>query len=250
MNQDIHENSHQDVNPELQDAPVDRLAEEHAQAATNARKLKRKILIGILVIIVFAAVSIPLISLIDNTGNIADSAIGQAPSRPTSVIWATPDYDRTINIREDPDYLKLKRMVFLKQDNREFGITESDLDEQTPAVRVLFELVNTLIDGDADTYNALFSERYYTKNGGEAEDPFTMQRVYDIHIEEIRVRLADNETPYTEYIYALEYKINRNDGTYRVDIGHDASRTQYFVLTDREGDVKIDRLVYMNTKYS
>ncbi len=212
-------------------------------------KMKRKVATAVIIMVIFVAVAIPLIALLDSAVKKQAEAPAGIPSRPSSVIWAEPDYDRKINIRTDPSYLALNRNISLKQGNRTFTIVASDLKNQTPAVGVLYNLVNTLIDGDADAYNALFSERYFEENGGDTEDPFTMQRVYDILIEEIReattVTDGDHGT-YTEYIYSLEYKINRNDGTYRVDIGHDSSRTQYFMLTDREGDVKIDRLMYMN----
>ena len=37
-------------------------------------------------------------------------------------------------------------------------------------------------------------------------------------------------------------KINRNDGTLRNDMGSDCFRTQYFLITNRDGDLKIDTI--------
>ena len=45
----------------------------------------------------------------------------------------------------------------------------------------------------------------------------------------------------TRYTYALEYKIHKNNGTFRNDIGED-QKTQYIVITDREGTLKIDAI--------
>ena len=230
-----------------ENTPVNQFEEDGRRAAEAARKLKKRIIIGIVLAVVFAAVAIPLISLLDKSGDDGDSTSVQKPPKNPSVIFATPDYDRRIDIRTDPSYLALNRTVRLRRGQYTTVITEDDLSSLSPAVGVLYALVESIIDGDAEAYNALFSDRYYAQEGAEPEDPFTMQRVYDIVIEELREQSVTDATDgqYAEYIYSVEYKINRNDGTYRVDIGHDASRAQYFVLTDRDGEVKIDRLVYL-----
>ena len=44
---------------------------------------------------------------------------------------------------------------------------------------------------------------------------------------------------YTKFIYAVEYQINENNGTFRRDIG-DGSRPQYLVVTNRTGEWKIE----------
>ena len=234
------------MNQPPENPSVNQFEEEGRKAAEAAKKLKKRVVLGIILAVIFVAVAIPLLTLLDKTKD-DGNATNVKPSKPSSVIFETPDYDRTVNIRTDPSYLALNRAVRLKRGQHTTVITEDDLAMLSPAVGVLYELIESIINGDAETYNALFSDRYYTEDGAEPEDPFTMQRVYDIVIEELREQAATDTTDgkYTEYIYSVEYKINRNDGTYRVDIGHDASRAQYFVLTDRSGDVKIDRLVYL-----
>ena len=236
------------MNETPENLPSGNTFEEAGRAAAEAaRKLKRRIIIGIVLLVAFLAAAIPLISLLDKAEAEPDSMSAQKPAKPSSVIFYTPDYDRKVDIRKDPSYLELNRAVRLKREQYTVVITENDLNSQSPAVGVLWDLINAVINGDAYAYNALFSERYYAEEGVEPEDPFTMQRVYDVVIEEIREQTVSDSVDgkYNEYVYALEYKINRNDGTYRTDIGHDASRTQYFLLTDREGEVKIDRLLYL-----
>ena len=226
---------------------VDQFEKERFVAIEASRKLKRRLLIGALITVVLLVGAVSLLSLFDEkTDEKTGGVSAQKPSKPSSVIFATPDYDRTVDIRTDPSYLELNRTVRLKRGQYTVVITEDDLVSHSPAVGVLYELVETIIDGNADAHNALFSDLYFTENDGEPEKPFTMQRIYDIVITEIREQTVTNDgEEYTEYIYSLEYKINRNDGTYRVDIGHDASRPQYFMLTNRSGEVKIDRLVYV-----
>ena len=234
------------MNQAPENPPVNQFEEEGRRAVAAAKKLKRRVVLGIVLAVVFVAVSIPLLTLLDKAED-DGGATNVKPSKPSSVIFYTPDYDRTVDIRTDSSYLALNRAVRLKRGQHTTVITEDDLATLSPAVGVLYEMIEAVISGDADTYNALFSDRYYTEEGGEPEDPFTMQRIYDIVIEEIREQSVTSaaDGKYTEYIYSVEYKINRNDGTYRVDIGHDASRPQYFMLTDREGDVEIDRLMYL-----
>ncbi len=226
-----------------------RFEEEGRRAEEAGRRLKRRILIVMVAMVVFAVVAIPLMTLLDRAlGEKEDPEQPYTPpQRPTGVLWATPDYDRLIDIRKDPDYLALDRDVRLSHGEVTKTLEPSKMSSYSPAVKVLYDLVQALIDGDADAYNALFSERYAMDVGmPDLEAPFTMQRVYNIVITEVEERTVSTaaDGKYTEYLYKLEYMINRNDGTYRVDIGHDASRPQYFMLTDREGEVLIDALRY------
>ncbi len=229
-----------------QTAPVNQFEEAGSIAAEASRKLKRKIIIALVAMVAFAAIAIPLISLLD--GNNADGDDPYKPSKPGSVIFYTPDYDRLVDIRKDPDYLNLDRDIYLVRGEVKKAIPEDRISSQSPAVQVLYQLVQALIDGDADAYNALFSERYAADPDMlPLEAPFTMQRIYDIVITEVEERSMSSaeDGKYTEYLYKLEYKISRNDGTYRVDIGHDTSGSQYFQLSDREGTVLIDALRYI-----
>ncbi len=234
-----------EASSEKRETPSNSYAEEGLRAAEATRKLKRKIIIGIVSMMVFAVVAILLIALLE--GGDKEDTEPYKPSKPGTVIFYTPDYDRLIDIRKDPDYLELDRDLYLVRDGNKKAISPNKLSSYSPAVQVLYALVQALIDGDADAYNALFSERYAANpKMPELEAPFTMQRIYNIQITEVEERTVTTaeDGKYTEYLYQLEYMISRNDGTYRVDIGHDASRPQYFMLTDRDGKVLIDALRY------
>ena len=56
-----------------------------------------------------------------------------------------------------------------------------------------------------------------------------------------------NGDNYTKSIYTLEYQINKNNGTFRRDIG-DGSKQQYFVVTNRTGEWLIDSISTPTTK--
>ncbi len=226
--------------------PAPDLQAEADRAREATRKLKRRMLIVIAAMVVFAVVAIPTITFIDRRLNGEDESRPITPPKPDSVIFYTPDYEA--DILEDKEYLALDRDFRLAQGLNTTTLDPDKMNSYSPAVQVLYELVNAVIAGDADAYNALFSDRYVSDpKNPPLEDPFTMQRVYDIVITKEREQaVTDSESgKYNEYIYSVEYKIRKNDGTYRTDIGHDASRPQYFQLTDREGSVKIDRLMYM-----
>ncbi len=217
-----------------------------ADGYAASRKLKRTMLIVIAGMVVFAVVAIILINWIDEKEQGGDSETSYRPGKPAGVIFYEPDYDRTVNILEDPEYLELDRYISLTRGSYTVTLDTDDLSSYSPAVTVLCNLLDAIIRGDADTYNSLFSEVYYATPGNQPENPFTMQRVYHMEIEEISEQevTSDEGVTYTEYKYMLSYEINRNDGTYRVDIGHDVSRPQYFILSDREGEIKIDGIVY------
>ena len=220
--------------------------EEQSRAAREStRRLKRNMIIVLVCMVVFAVVAIPLINVLENIQNGgAEQETGKLP--PSSIIFATPDYE--YDIMEDRDYLQLNRRIY-HCDERS-GLTEELTDKNItgygPAAVVLREAINAIIAGDADAYNALFSEDYFTYH--EPESPFTMQRLYDIKLTLIdETEKADERGKYTQYEYVVEYKIQLNNGTFRTDIGHDESRMQYFVLTSTAaGDVLIDQIVYHN----
>ena len=220
--------------------------EEQSRAAREStRRLKRNMIIVLVCMVVFAVVAIPLINVLENIQNGgAEQETGKLP--PSSIIFATPDYE--YNIMEDRDYLQLNRRIY-HCDERS-GLTEELTDKNItgygPAAVVLREAINAIIAGDADAYNELFSDNYYANHDPEA--PFTMQRLYDIKLTKINESVKSGEKgKYTQYEYEVEYKIRLNDGTYRTDIGHDESKKQYFILSDSvTGDVLIDQILDFN----
>ena len=220
--------------------------EEQSRAAREStRRLKRNMIIVLVCMVAFAVVAIPLINILDKLQNGEDTEeTGKLP--PSSIIFATPDYE--YDIMQDEEYLQLNRRIY-HCDERS-GLTEELTDKNIggygPAARVLREAINAIIAGDADAYNSLFSDNYYANN--EPESPFTMQRLYDIKITKVNETIKSGEKgKYTQYEYEVEYKIRLNDGTFRTDIGHDESKKQYFILSDSvTGEVLIDQILDYN----
>lgn len=219
--------------------------EQSRQARESTRRLKRNMIVVLVCMVVFAVVAIPLINMLDGLQNGGEEEETKKLP-PSSIIFATPDYE--YDIMQDQDYLQLNRRVYHCDDRS--GMTEELTDKNVtgygPAAAVLRAYINAVIAGDADALNALFSENYFANH--EPEPPFTMQRLYDIKLTKINETLVQGEKgKYTQYEYEVEYKIRLNDGTFRTDIGHDESKKQYFVLSDSvTGEVLIDQILEYN----
>lgn len=219
--------------------------EQSRQARESTRRLKRNMIIVLVCMVVFAVVAIPLINLLDGlqTENVEDET---TQKNGNFFIPVTPQYG--YDIMQDEDYLQLNRRIYHCDDRS--GLTEELTDKNAQgygaAAAVLRAYINAVIAGDADAYNALFSDNYFANH--EPEAPFTMQRLYDIKLTKINETTVSGDTgKYTQYEYEVEYKIRLNDGTFRTDIGHDESKKQYFVLSDSvTGEVLIDQILDYN----
>lgn len=222
-----------------------RFAEESDRAQASNRRLKRTMLAVIAGMVVFVIIAIPLIRFLDGLES-GNGGKETKPLPPSSIIFAKPDYD--FDIMKDGEYLELNRRIYHCDERT--GLTEELTDKNITgygaAAAVLRDMIQTIIAGDADGYNELFSENYYANH--EPEAPFTMQRLYDIKLTKVSETTVQGESgKYTQYDYEVEYKIHQNDGTFRTDIGHDESRKQYFVLSDSTADrVLIDQILNYN----
>lgn len=153
-------------------------------------------------------------------------------------IFHEVDFDT--DILSDPEYLALDRSVSLKLGNQTVTIDDGYRSENG-TIEFMLKYLNCIIAGDYNSYKNFFSKLYFeTENVPEI---FTMQRVYEITVEYIsETAVTESNKNYTEYRLSLDYKINRNNGTLRNDMGSDCIRTQYFLITDREGSLMIDTI--------
>ena len=217
--------------------------EQSRQARESTRRLKRNMIIVLVCMAVFAAAAIPLNNMLDGLQNGGE---GEETKKlpPSSIIFATPDYE--YDIMQDSDYLQLDRRIYHCGSGETDVLADKNISGYGAAAEILREYINAVIAGDADALNALFSENYFANH--EAEPPFTMQRLYDIKLtKRNETTIAGEKGKYTQYEYEVEYKIRLNDGTFRTDIGHDESKKQYFVLSDSvTGEVLIDQILNYN----
>ncbi|NLW73775.1 MAG: hypothetical protein GX057_02610 [Clostridiales bacterium] len=208
----------------------------------ETRKLKRIILccfaaMLLFVILYFSAA--PLINMIAKMLEERDKDVYN-PTRQT-IIFHTPDYNE--NIYDDEYYMGLDRSIYYRE--LDTGVTVAieaeDYDSYDESVRFMVDFVNYIIAGDAESYNACFEEAYFEVEGNDEKEAFTMQKLYNILITKI------SETK-DGYLFTLEYMIKDNNGTFRTDIGSDASRKQYITLTDKTGKLLIEKIEYATMK--
>lgn len=219
-------------------------------AAEKSKKLKKNILFIFGGMIAFILLFYILSSVFDFDALL--NKISGNTYNPTkqTIVFATPDYNE--DIYKDSGYMSLDRNIYIY--DVDTGMTESleeeDFENYSDGVRFLSEFVRFIIDGDAESYNECFTDECFFNDSVEYKEAFTMQKLYEIKI----TRLSENEVTdspngnYTKYEYILEYMIRHNNGTFRTDIGSDASKKQYITLTDRTGKLLIEAISSPVTK--
>lgn len=159
-----------------------------------------------------------------------------------------PDFDFEVvdyeyDIFEDEEYLSLLSGGFISYStgdsagNLTVTVSDDDYSSYSEAVQLIIDLVKAAQSGNSDAYNACFSKAYINKEGKHPE--FTMQQIYDVVISE-----GDEiqENGYNRTEIELTYKIRKNNGTLRSDMGSDSIRKQYITVTTNNSQriAKID----------
>lgn len=123
-----------------------------------------------------------------------------------------PDWD-VHDITIDPEYAELDHRVhFYDADSgATYSLEEEDLPTASAELRFFYEYFQSLIWGDEERYADCFASDY--EGTYEIPEKFTPQMVYDIHIEPYFSETAGEDT------YKVFYKIAKNNGTFRDDIG-------------------------------
>ena len=161
-----------------------------------------------------------------------------------TIIFFEPDYDE--NIFENEKYMGLDRNIYIY--DIATGVTESleteDYEEYNDSVKFMVDFVNSIINGDADTYNQFFSDECIEGGYVQLKETFTMQKLYNIKITTLSEEEIQNDTNnYTKYEFILEYMIMQNNGTFRTDIDSDASKKQYITVIELDGELLIDKII-------
>lgn len=142
------------------------------------------------------------------------------------------------NIFDDPDYTEDMRRIFFEDVSegiRGYVLDDENISSFEPSVKFMYNYINYIINGDVKGYNSSFSDAYYEKIYPKSS--FTMQRLYDIKLYKVEEYSHEG---YLVYVFKLQYRILKNDGTFRKDISSTTSRTKTIYLTAREGKLAID----------
>ncbi len=165
-----------------------------------------------------------------------DEIIGMYGST-QSYIYYPIDYD--LDIMTEREYLDLDRNIYYTEGAETFSLNEYPLEELDLDMQFFFKYFDLAISGQYDEYNKLFTENYYKSN--EAYYSFTQQMIYDIRLERLGENVIDGKDV---FYYNVSYKIHKNNGTFRNDIGSDGSKTLCFTLVDEGGKILIDSISY------
>ena len=150
-------------------------------------------------------------------------------------IFYPADYD--LDVTTVREYMELDRDIHYKNGAETILITDTNAKFYGPDVQFFKQYFASVITGDHETYNSLFTSHYYETN--DPHSGFTQQMIYDITIEKLS---QDNTDAGIAYTYNVSYKIHQNNGTFRRDIGSDGARTQRFALLESDGTVLIDSI--------
>ena len=145
------------------------------------------------------------------------------------------DYDLVVT--EVEEYMELDRNIYFQKGGERFII--EDNADNSPDLDFFIKYFDCAINGRYEEYNAMFTENYYKSN--EPYIRFAPQMIYDITVEKLSESYSNGKTNYT---YNVTYRIYKNNGTFRNDIGSDGAKTLFFALVEDNGEVKIDRITY------
>ena len=145
------------------------------------------------------------------------------------------------SIFDDPDYLSLDRSLHVNNGIEEYTLTDASSDLADGETAFFVRYFDALSHGASELYDSMFTNAYYEKY--LAQTDFSEQRVYDIHL----TRLSDSGSGQSAY-FLVEYKIARNNGSFRRDIASDASRPVVFEIVSSGGEYKINDVHYITSE--
>ena len=136
--------------------------------------------------------------------------------------------DEQENALEREDYLGLDRYIYYTDPmtGETYVPEHHELATVDDCLPFFYDYLDCIMRGDAAAYPLYFSTEYLESH--ELPDDFTVQMLYDIRIEPYPS--GDDRTA-----YLLDYKIYRNNGTFRRDVGSNASRTLLIDIVYEQG---------------
>lgn len=140
------------------------------------------------------------------------------------------DRDDELNSLVNEDYLQMDSRMFYHNpyEGTTYSIEEDQLEQESDEVIFFYQYFDAIRCGDEVAYSRLLS------SGFSGDDPieFTQQMIYDITVYP--------QTDGGEIVsYRVDYRIYRNNGTFRDDVGSDTIRPLMITLTKEGGELKI-----------
>ena len=187
-----------------------------------ANRKKRSAKLFAIIILVVALISIVTYLILE--------AYDKAPDIVTSgdVFLYTPDYDS--DIMSEESYTILDRSIKYSDGFGRWDIYNGTTVLTDTSIELyLIDYIHTLVAGDAEKLRTFYSEELIKKL--EIPQKMTEQRIYETVFHEISfTETEENGVPVLNYEFKVEYKIQRNDGTFRKDLESDAVKAQYLTI--------------------
>lgn len=203
----------------------------------NQKKRKKIAVIFIAIVLALGILSGVLLAVMDHIEkNREKDPTNMYSDELHSYIFYKPEYG--LDVTTVDEYMALDRLLYYKDGAEEYGI-EGNYEKYGEGVAFFKEYFDTVIAGEWEEYNEMFTEHYYESN--EPRNQFAPQMIYDMHITKLWQK---NDEGFERYAFDVSYRIYRNNGTFRNDIDSGAAKTLYFELVEVDGELKIDRITY------
>ena len=174
-----------------------------------------------------------------------------------TILYAVADFSE--NIYDDKDFLELIEpyRMFYKIDNVEYSLLDGEVEKMGVWAQFFSDFLDVVRRADHNAYNGMFFDGYYSSHRKIGE--FTMQKVYDLHVEELKIMPELDAEEYswvteqnlTPKYFNVKYKIKDNNGSFRLGVESDEYKPQLFILAQNEKDeVKIIDIVEYAPVYS
>ena len=163
------------------------------------------------------------------------------PNTSAGVDLYPPDWNA--DILSEEEYLILDRSISYSDGFGTWHILDGDVyDTKDPVQLFLISYIQDLINGDATNLRAKYSESVI--KALKIPTSFTKQRVYESKFTEISKNEINRDGKISfEYEFKIEYKIMKNDGTFRSDLSSDSIKGQYFTILQNDENIQISKVV-------
>lgn len=210
---------------------------EKRDASADKQKIKKAVIIvaAVLAVLLLLGAVLPLVLELV-TPDYEDVSYDQ---------WRFFEADYNKNIYDDKAYMGLSRGIKFSDENTERVLTAENCANVSSSAKFFYDYITCIINGDYEKYPSFFTDAYINNPDVEIPQKFTMQGLYDIHVDLFSpaTRKTVDGVELSSEVYEVSYRIFENNGTFRTDILPGDTRTLVFELyIYNNGDIKINAI--------
>jgi membrane protein implicated in regulation of membrane protease activity len=233
------------VTPAPAAPPATEATDEAPASKADGKRKAKKILLSLVI-----ALGVLLLLNLIPFDRLADAAIEEIPEETQPAVtypaenFYTPDYDE--DVMQDEIYLKYNRLLTFARDGEAFSVTADTAHGYGPVCMLFQDYMETLMAGDTEACNKLFTDDYLEKKG---KFNFAPQKVYDMRVEVVRSEVlteGDAKGEYKGYTVSyceVSYKLRQNNGTLRRDFYREGDTLpQIFEVLEKDGVAQINQI--------